>query len=128
MGGKGNVKYVKCYPCWPSVSAALFLQQFYSDWEIDNYSSQLVSQSNNYHRRLCEGREGGEGREGQHFNRKLFSRRVMGGRQRRRRFYFNTHWQRQDGSGLLCFFISTEKKYFDILFVFKRCLTGESKK
>ena len=38
-----------------------------------------------------EGGKGGEGREGQHFNRKLFSRRVMGGRQRRRRFYFNTH-------------------------------------
>ena len=54
-------------------------------------------------------REGREGREGQHFNRKLFSRRVMGGRRRRRRFCFNTHWQGQDRSGLLCFFISTEK-------------------
>ena len=43
MRGGGSVKSVKCYPCWPSVSAALFLQQFYSDGEIDNYSSQLVT-------------------------------------------------------------------------------------
>ena len=77
MRGGGSVKSVKCYPCWPSVSAALFLQQFYSDGEIDNYSSQLVTGGRSV-KQLSSPTGGEGGVMGEYFNRK-FPRRMMGG-------------------------------------------------